>query len=434
MYETKVTPEEEIEALNLGLPPKFFAYRQLPDCSCDQCKKDDDYLKELFLPSIPVSKTSVSNNSIFGTPTSTITPSTGDSIFKTPREMAAFSFSSDTREKNDSLREILLKPSKLNPSPNKDTAVINKPLEMKKAAENVKPFTFSFGHSDTSKNIFSQTSGNIFTGGGLFSIPTTNANLFSSSQSSSGTSLFNKNENGSGIFGSTESNPLLEESNSFSGFGSATSSNSIFNTNTSIFGKNSSNVFQYPNKTTASSLFGTQGSISVTSTSLFGTTKSATVITNSPLYGNVSTTSIFTPNMIGRAENSLSISGSIFGQSSTNSIFSKTNESDSVSQIGCIFESDVGSDSSIFKNKSEHTQANISSENFKKTNKDGLKTTNLKDDDELVLKCTSDLSFAALAANTTEDSKPSFANTGDVILKNLVITKRQKQKYLLKEY
>ncbi|CAG9840154.1 unnamed protein product [Diabrotica balteata] len=51
--ETQVTPEEEQEAIKLGLPPKFMSYKQLPDCSCEQCKKDDEYLKSLFATEAP---------------------------------------------------------------------------------------------------------------------------------------------------------------------------------------------------------------------------------------------------------------------------------------------------------------------------------------------------------------------------------------------
>lgn len=46
--ETTVTAEEEEEAIKLGLPPKFFAYRQLQDCNCDQCKREDEMFKGLL--------------------------------------------------------------------------------------------------------------------------------------------------------------------------------------------------------------------------------------------------------------------------------------------------------------------------------------------------------------------------------------------------
>ncbi|KAF5296161.1 hypothetical protein FQA39_LY12615 [Lamprigera yunnana] len=44
--ETQVTPEEEAEAIRLQLPPKFMAYRQLPDCTCELCKKEDPIYKD----------------------------------------------------------------------------------------------------------------------------------------------------------------------------------------------------------------------------------------------------------------------------------------------------------------------------------------------------------------------------------------------------
>ncbi|XP_031356003.1 E3 SUMO-protein ligase RanBP2-like isoform X2 [Photinus pyralis] len=39
--ETQVSAEEEQEAIRLKLPPKFMAYRQRPDCTCETCKSED---------------------------------------------------------------------------------------------------------------------------------------------------------------------------------------------------------------------------------------------------------------------------------------------------------------------------------------------------------------------------------------------------------
>lgn len=97
--ETQVTAEEEKEAIRLGLPPKFLAYRQRPDCACEQCKKDDEYLKELFSkePPVPASRAlSSTNSSGFGTPAaSTGTPSSTGSVFGSPAA-SSFTFGTPT--------------------------------------------------------------------------------------------------------------------------------------------------------------------------------------------------------------------------------------------------------------------------------------------------------------------------------------------------
>ncbi|KAF5304638.1 hypothetical protein FQR65_LT07920 [Abscondita terminalis] len=65
--ETEVTPEEEQEAILLQLPPKFMSYRQLPDCTCTTCQKDDIILKDLLKK--PVEKAAPTSTDIVTTPT-----------------------------------------------------------------------------------------------------------------------------------------------------------------------------------------------------------------------------------------------------------------------------------------------------------------------------------------------------------------------------
>lgn len=95
--ETTVTKEEEEEARRLGLPPKFFAYRQLPDCTCTQCQKEDEMFKApteqskltTFSFTLPKSDSSTTNNlfslksnTILGSPVTTTAPvSSAGNIF-----------------------------------------------------------------------------------------------------------------------------------------------------------------------------------------------------------------------------------------------------------------------------------------------------------------------------------------------------------------
>lgn len=130
VYETKVSAEEEQEAKKLGLPPKFFAYRQLPDCNCEQCKKDDEYFKDLLKDAETTTVTT--NSTIFGTPVSIFTTSHGSSLFSTPNSMfntppstvSPFSTSTTSvfgggdqkvtptdHNKSETLKELLIKPS-----------------------------------------------------------------------------------------------------------------------------------------------------------------------------------------------------------------------------------------------------------------------------------------------------------------------------------
>ncbi|KAJ8957127.1 hypothetical protein NQ318_007343 [Aromia moschata] len=210
--ETQVTSEEEQEALRLGLPPKFLSYRQLPDCTCEQCKKDDEYLKELFAESknppalnLTVAGTQKSSSSsIFTTPASNvITPSTGDSLFVTPKEQTSFSFSPATQTtKTDSLRDLLLKPSKFDASSTLQSQVSTTPSPNHKRL----PLPQSTKLRRTTASSATTPTGNIFTGstGGLFS-NSNPGNIFGGAPGSSPSLFGSKGSSGGSIFGNAAS-------------------------------------------------------------------------------------------------------------------------------------------------------------------------------------------------------------------------------------
>lgn len=211
-----MSAEDEKEAIRLGLPPKFLSYKQLPECSCNQCKEDDEYLKDLFDNKTKISSvgSSISQN-LFGTPISTISSQrSNESVFGTPNSQTSFSFtpSSTTQTplslSNETLRDLLRKPKITSPN---NTNLFSSPVfDTKPSTPN---FTFSLNSTPTTTtSIFGNNnkSGSVF-GGSLFSTtPTTAATT--------------------NIFGNSK--------NMF------TSSGSLFsNTITPTFGNNTNNVF-----------------------------------------------------------------------------------------------------------------------------------------------------------------------------------------------
>ncbi|GJQ79003.1 hypothetical protein Trydic_g164 [Trypoxylus dichotomus] len=130
VFETKVTPEEEAEAIRLGLPPKFMSYRQLADCTCNECKKDDVLLKEILSPtpyppkgyvnanSIVSPGDTTQNISIFATPKSysaiLSTPNLNDTKNVAPSTSSFISFTSTPTEdrsgKEETVKDLLIKP------------------------------------------------------------------------------------------------------------------------------------------------------------------------------------------------------------------------------------------------------------------------------------------------------------------------------------
>lgn len=102
--ETQVSPEEQAEAKRLLLPPKFMAYRQLDDCKCEQCLKDDAVEKGAITPQKNLfgGGVSASQKTLFGIPKSTFSFGSFASPATQPASAPA---------KQDSVKDLLLKPS-----------------------------------------------------------------------------------------------------------------------------------------------------------------------------------------------------------------------------------------------------------------------------------------------------------------------------------
>ncbi|XP_018578374.1 E3 SUMO-protein ligase RanBP2 [Anoplophora glabripennis] len=501
--ETKVTPEEEREATKLGLPPKFFSYRQLPDCACDQCKKDDEYLKELFAadnkkppmmtlapPGTPNKELNGSDSATFVTPSSHMTPSTGNSVFGTPKERTSFSFTPAQPAKSDTLRDLLLKPSKLETAitPTKGGDGESNPATPT-TISTAKPFSFSIAKTTASSTtVASSTTApfSIFstTTGGLFGSASTSTNLFSSPSASSTGSIFGgSSTTGSSVFGSTAST-FGNASSATPAFGSLASSNtSIFGikpmsgvTITPIFGgsvSSNSNIFSIsatPSSTslpsaTSSNIFNTTQSATV-ATPLFGNAKTATATTpvfgavtttttasSTPLFGDIKTTSA-TPIFGGTTSSTAPVfgggtpttnlftatttSGSVFGQNanvlgpkpssggifatgvtSTASSFSSTAVTSAGvfggTQSGSVFGNKpavFGNAANLFGGKpASTTEANLTFGGGAQTVEKS--TINLEENDEVVLKCDNEVTFASLAATTSPSAAPVFKKSDD---------------------
>lgn len=99
-----MSPEEQAEAKRLLLPPKFMAYRQLDDCKCEQCLKDDAVEKGAITPQKNLfgGGVSASQKTLFGTPKSTFSFGSFASPATQPASAPA---------KQDSVKDLLLKPS-----------------------------------------------------------------------------------------------------------------------------------------------------------------------------------------------------------------------------------------------------------------------------------------------------------------------------------
>lgn len=249
MSETKVTTEEEKEAIRLGLPPKFFAYKQLPNCSCDQCKKDDVYLKELFEDSAQKSKEQLTTF-LFGTPQS-VTATSNTNIFtsttnKTPLTASPVVSSSTNlnTSQTPTIQELLVKPSVFG-----DLNVLQAKTPVTTEASNAfKSFTFSLNSSQTAatttvtnKPVFGSGPFAFGSNTSLFGTPATTVSNTASSgavTTTTATSVFGSN---SGLF--STSNTSLFSGGLFKGAGNG---ESIFGTSnndnkptfgtTSIFG------------------------------------------------------------------------------------------------------------------------------------------------------------------------------------------------------
>lgn len=344
--ETKVTPEEEKEALKLKLPPKFMSYRQLPDCECQQCKKDDEYLNDSYKKP---DQTSVSQ--IFkSTPPSISTSSSASSIFTTPKDETASFKSADS---STTLKSLLSKPS-LVVTPKTTSSLFASPV---------------FGSENSS----------------VFSSPTTTSNLFTSKSTS--------------IFQTASDNkpqPFMLSSKPTESVATSKSTGTIFGNSGNLDNKN--NSFMFADKPTESS--GIFGSATSKSTgSIFGNSTNVFGSKSTPVFGGFTTTS--TP--------SASVFSTTGGFKTGGSLFTTPSPNPTGSIFGgspAIF----GKDKPIFgggDNLAKSTESPVRPVFGATITNIGAKTTNLKEEDKAVLDADSGISFASLAAKSTD--KPAFA-------------------------
>ncbi|XP_044270326.1 E3 SUMO-protein ligase RanBP2 [Tribolium madens] len=335
--ETKVTPEEEKEALKLMLPSKFMSYRQLPDCQCLQCKKDDEYLKDLFKTIDEKSTATPPVSQLFikdaDTPSVSESSSTS-SIFTTPKE-EVFSFKSAAEsvsspaDSSITLKSLLSKPSLL-----------------------VTPLSASSGTLSSANN-----SSNIF------SSPTTTSSIFGvKSPTVFQTAGDNKKESftfGTRTPDTTSSGIFSSSATTAKSTGSIFGPSSAFESGGNIFGSKSTPVFGFGSFATTTPTTTTFGSLFKTTGSLFSTPATTTT-------------------------------GSIFGGSPV--VFGK------------------GVDKPIFgggDSLAKATESPIRPVFGASITETEVKTTNLKEEDAPVLNADSGMTFASLAAKSTD--KPTFA-------------------------
>ncbi|KRT82310.1 hypothetical protein AMK59_3921, partial [Oryctes borbonicus] len=285
VYETTVTPEEEEEAIRLGLPLKFMCYRQMDDCKCDECKKDDVLLKDILSPKPIPPKGSVSS---ITSPCSSIftTPKSNSTVFSTPNLDSTKSIPSTISnsfvsipgtptesKKEETVKDLLIKPSIFNPpqpnatnkpttsfsSPALVSAINNQSVLVRKPDEKV----------STSAAALSVISGFSFT-------------LKNDNQSSSSPTVFSPNIFGNKTPSTTGGSSIYSTppSTSIFGGGNQTAASGLFANATS---SGSGSIFGGGNTQT----FGSSGS-------LFGGNKTATT-TAAPVKGNIFGSPAITP-------------------------------------------------------------------------------------------------------------------------------------------
>lgn len=277
--ETQVTPEEEQEAINLKLPPKFMSYRQLPDCTCETCKKDDEILSELFQKSSPKKQqqqtTSIfgNSNTIFGTPCKPHSFGSGDTsskfvfgqpfkntIFGSPAVTTASPTTTtlNTLSKSESLKDMLMKPSVLGniaannkstektsestpPAISKSGSLFSVSEQTKIPSPAMKSFSFTFKTdvpTPPTTNLFPQASsvfGNTTTSDGNIFSNTTSNNLFGgSSNNKTNDSIFGATGNifGSSTPGNLFATPTTTPAPVGSIFGASSAKNLFFTSST----------------------------------------------------------------------------------------------------------------------------------------------------------------------------------------------------------
>lgn len=379
--ETVVTPEEEEEALRLGLPKKFLSYRQLPDCSCEQCRKDDIYLKELLFEPEKLKM---------------INYTTESEKFSIPKK-DEFTKPQMSTTSTSVLKDILKKPSLVLSVPNTE----NSPSL---STFSKKDFSI-FSASTTSSNISSPTT-NIFS-----STPTTN--LFGSSGVPTSTTAPRFS------FGSTTSNVFTAPANSsplnLKPFTNTFGSKGSFSGTTPIFGTTSSDIFKPKVDDSTFSHSSVGGSTN---------TLSDTNVQTTPSMLKSSESSVFAINRVTNDEKE-----SVFSSFVKPPIMSHLNSSIfSKSRLG---EADKFSTTNIFASKvvtspSENVTPQLNEPNMKpsiesnKTLIDG-KTSNLKEDDKPLLDSKTGISFAALAAKSgTGQSTFDIEKTGKLDIDEIV--------------
>nr|CAH7756346.1 unnamed protein product [Callosobruchus chinensis] len=422
-FETKVTPEEEKEAIRLGLPPKFLSYRQLPDCTCEQCKKDDEYFKNAQNASLVM--TPKGTKSVYwstsSTPPSTNTPSQVGSVFGTPENS---SFTKSPQQGGDSQRNLLLKPPVF--AAPKEAGDSTVPKTEPSAAK----FTFSFGQTttpSTPKGIFSSAS-TTTSGGSIFGNKPTSESVSSSPANLFGTTTNNTSATAGNLFGKPVNifgGAVPSTDSAATKSTTATTAGSLFATTTTTgFFSSPANIFSNasintPSSTTKSTTTTTTANTFSSNMSIFGGNSTPSVISGStastPLFG--STTPTFGGSggttLFGSGKNSIFGGGTAANTASATPVFGGATTpvfgANSLSTAATTTSPSTPTTTpSIFGNATKTSTVNLSFGDM--VPKEG-KTTNLKEGDEAFLKGDSDFSFAALAAQTTSDAQPAFAKT-----------------------
>ncbi|XP_060534737.1 E3 SUMO-protein ligase RanBP2 [Cylas formicarius] len=395
--ETKVSEEEEREAVRLGLPPKFFAYRQRPDCRCAQCLKEDEYLKELFMET---------KNA----------PNLEELLRQPPKTAFTFGAASKATFSFTPGQPIFGFSPKLNPFG--DAAKTSNLFDSPKTTPKTSTI---FGTTGT--NIFDTTAPETTNGAAtpktssLFG--STAANIFGSPPQTVNSATAPKTNT---IFGTTATDSPAswnlfgtagnDNSKSTATLDTTASTDNPETTNaSSVFGGTAANIFgtapQMVNSATApktSSIFGPTGTGSSKSTNIFDTTAPADNPESTNGTAAAKTTSVFggtAANIFGTA--SQTINSVTTPKTSTESAKTTTNDAPApakpnifadVGSKGGPFGALTGVGGSIFGSP---TPAAFG----------GGKT------DGPVLKCDAGLSFASLAARAGPEAPPAFAAPQD---------------------
>lgn len=411
--ETQVTEEERIEALKLKLPPKFMVYRQLPDCACEQCKKDDLYYKA----DNKATTAALTNRTVTSTASNVPTSTT------------------------ESLRDLIQKPPSF--FFGQPTATTAPP------ATSTGPSTIFGGVA-----IFGNTSTDTTT---PKANPFAQNNLFSASSGPS-----------TNLFDTTATTRSGASTNLFSAIATSGASTNVFGSTTTV----PKALFGTPTTTTATTFFGTTtnslfGSPAISNTSIFGggnTPKIAPASTNlfnltpaptgtnifgaasaakptEPIFGSTSTNkSIFntpasTANLFGTPTNNLTTSstgssGSIFGSSvvstvapTTTNLFGTPSTTTTSTGLFGLAGAATKPTSTIFGGSTNVDESPLFSV---KSNIGGTKeptvttaATVTQPPSELMFSASDSMTFASLAATTgtaaaafKTDSTFEFANAG----------------------